>query len=254
MKPTTRFLSWALAALQPLAAALTIAEINGNRFLSPYAGQTVTNVTGLVLARGPNGIWLRSTSPDHDLATSEAIYVYGSAILGSNVAVGDIIVLDAKVTEYRASPNYQYLTELTAPINVRVLSSGNVVAPLVIGQDTPSPPTEEYSSLDGGDVFSLPSNVTNVSIANPLLNPTRYGLDFWESLSGELVTVRNPTVLMAPKSNSGDTWVVGDWTVTGRNAHGGLTMSDKGTSPRSTRCTPRFCVNSYCQTVILKPS
>lgn len=180
MKPITGFLFWALATLQPRVAALTIAEINGDRFLSPYEGQVVTNVAGLVLAKGPNGIWLRSTSPDDDLATSEAVYVYGNAILSSNVTVGDIIALDAKVTEYRASPNYQFLTELTAPVNVRVLSSGNAVVPLVIDEDTPSPPTGEYSSLDGDDVFALPNNATSVSVANPLLNPKKYGLDFWE--------------------------------------------------------------------------
>jgi hypothetical protein len=233
MKPTTGFPYLTLAALQPLAAALTIAEINGNRFLSPYAEQVVTNVTGLVLARGRDGIWLRSTSPDDDLATSESIFVFGNAIVGSNVTVGDIIALDAKVTEWRptpaASPNYQFLTELTTPANVRVLSSAHTVVPLIIGQDTPSPPTSEYSSLDGGDVFALPNNEALVSVANPILNPTKYGLDFWESLSGELVTVRNPTVLMAPASSNGFTWVVGDWAVTGRNAHGGLTMSAQGT-------------------------
>jgi len=89
------------------------------------------------------------------------------------------------------------------------------------------PPTEQYSSLDGGDIFGVPNAVTNISIANPELEPKKYGLDFWESINGELVTVKGPVAIARP-NNFGDTWVVGDWPVTGLNGHGGLTMTDKG--------------------------
>ncbi|GJC96569.1 endonuclease/exonuclease/phosphatase [Colletotrichum higginsianum] len=82
------------------ASALTIAEINGNKFLSPFKDQAVTNVTGLVIAKGPSGIWIRSTTPDDDDATSEAVYVYGSSV-GANLAVGDLITLGGKIQEYR---------------------------------------------------------------------------------------------------------------------------------------------------------
>ena len=213
-------------ALQSAVNAVTIAEINGNKFLSPYSGQTLTNVTGLVTAKGPSGIWIRSTTPDDDERTSESIYVYGSSV-GTNLAVGDIISLDAKVSEYRSTATYIYLTELGSPKNVKVLSSGNTVTPLIIGVDTLNPPTVQYTSLDGGDIYALPNAVANISTVNPVLEPETYGLDFWESLSGELVTVRKPTVIGRPNSY-GDTWVIGDWPVSGRSAHGSLTMSDKG--------------------------
>ncbi|KAK0640682.1 Endonuclease/exonuclease/phosphatase-like protein [Cercophora newfieldiana] len=227
MKVTSSFLLGAIG-LQRLAAALTIAEINGNKFLSPYSGQTVTNVTGLLVAKGPNGVWIRSTTPDDDPTTSEAIYVFGS--VGANVTVGDIISLDGKVTEYRAQTTYLYLTEITSPKNVKVISSGNTVTPLVIGKDTPSPPTKAFSGLDGGDIYNLPGGVANLSVVNPVLKPKEYGLDFWESLSGELVTVRKPTAIQRP-NNYRDTWVYGDWAVTGKNKHGGLTMSADDSNP-----------------------
>lgn len=220
-------LFWAFASLQSLAAALTIAEINGNKFISPYSGQTVANVTGLLIARGPSGLWIRSTTPDKDRATSEAIYVFGNTNATATLAVGDTISLDGKVTEYRSSPSYIYLTQITSPKNVQVLSSGNKVKALVVGKDTLSPPTMQYSVLDGGDIYKLPNAVANISEVNPVLNPKKYGLDFWESLSGELVTVKRPTVIKSP-NKYGDTWVFGDWPVTGGNKHGGLTMSDKG--------------------------
>jgi hypothetical protein len=54
-------------------------------------------------------------------------------------------------------------------------------------------------------------------------------MDFWESLSGELVTVRKPTAVAKP-NNFGDTWVIGDWKVTGRNSRGGVTMTEGGKS------------------------
>lgn len=225
---TTPALCLALASLQSLAAALTIAEINGNKFLSPYSGKSVTNVTGLVIAKGPSGIFIRSTTPDDDKATSESIYVYGTSV-GANLAVGDVITLDGKVTEYRSNAAYIYLTEITSPKNVQVLSSGNTVTPLVIGKDTLSPPTVQYTSLDGGDIYGLPNGVANISVVNPVLDPTQYGLDFWESLSGELVTIKKPQAIKTP-NKYGDTWVVGDWATTGRNKHSGLTMSDKGES------------------------
>lgn len=230
MKITTSLI-WAVAVgLQRLTSALTIAEINGNRFLSQYSGQAVTNITGLLIAKGPNGIWIRSTTPDNDPSTSEAIYVFGS--VGKNFTTGDIITLDGKVTEYRSQPGYLHTTEITSPKNVKLISSNNEVKPLVIGKDTPSPPSSQFSGLDGRDVYSVPGGVANISVVNPVLKPKEFGMDFWESLSGELVTVRNPTVIQRP-NRFGDTWVYGDWVVTGRNKHGGLTMTALDSNPEA---------------------
>ncbi|KAF2760841.1 endonuclease/exonuclease/phosphatase family protein [Pseudovirgaria hyperparasitica] len=223
----------AVLSLSNLGLALTIAEINGNRFLSPYAGQAVSNVTGLVTAKSPAGIYIRSTTPDNDVATSESLHVFSSTI-GRNLSVGDIVNLGGVITEYRpvANPTYMLLTELTSPRNVTKLSSGTTVAPLVIGKDTGSPPTQQYSGLDNGDIFGVPNNSSQISIANPLLRPGDFGLDFWESLSGELVTVKGVKAISKP-NNFGDTWVTGDWKVSGRNSRGGLTMTNKDGNPEA---------------------
>ncbi|EJT69465.1 hypothetical protein GGTG_13084 [Gaeumannomyces tritici R3-111a-1] len=227
--------SAALALLAALAAApalaQSVAEINGNRFVSPLKGQAVANVTGVVLAKGPNGLWIRSDRPDDSPLTSEALYVFDRNV-GAGVSVGDLIAVDGRVLEYRSDAKHLFLTELTAPRNVRVLSSGNAAAPLVVGVDTPQPPTEQYSSLDGGDVFGVPNAAALLTDKNPVLDPTRYGLDFWESLIGQLVTVRAPTSLNRP-NNFGDHWVVGDWPATGRNARGGLTMTAADSNPEA---------------------
>lgn len=207
-------------------SCLTISEINGVRFLSPFRNQRVSNVTGIVSAKGPNGFWLRSTTPDGDDRTSESVYVFGRSAAASRT-VGEQIVLDGTVTEYRSSPAFLYLTQISNPGNVSVVSTGNSVTPIVIGARSLNPPTEQFSSLDNGDVFGLPNNVSQVSVVNPVLEPRRYGLDFWESLSGELVTVRGARAISKP-NRFGDTWVVGGWKTTGSNERGGLTMTDRG--------------------------
>lgn len=216
----------ALSASASVVEAVTISQINGHKYLSPYAGQNVTGVKGLVTAKGPSGFFLRSTTLDLDIRSSNSIYVFGSPAL-KNVTVGDIITLDAAVTEYRSSKDYIYLTELTTAKNIQVLSQGNKVTPIVVGNLFKWPPTEQFSSLDKWDVFGVPNNSSQISVANPSLNPLLFGLDFWESLSGELVTVKAPTALSKP-NNYGDTWVVGDWRSTGKNKRGGLTSTDGG--------------------------
>lgn len=189
-------------SLISLTTSETIAQINGNKFLSPLQGQTVSNVRGHVTAKTSTGIFVRSSEPDNDSATSESIYVF-SRTIGSSVTKGDLITFAGNVAEYRSNPDYLYLTEITNPTDVQVVSSGNDVEPLVlgtastgvIGTKSLSPPSEQYTSLDEGAVFGFPNNRSLISMANPTLQPDQFGMDFWESLSGEYVTVQKPVVL-----------------------------------------------------------
>jgi hypothetical protein len=209
------------------SSCISISEINGNRFVSPLRGQRVTNVTGIITAKGPDGFWLRSTIPDRDDNTSDSVYVFGRPAATPRSVGERIVISSATVTEFRSSPAFLFLTELTSPGNITVVSSGNNVTAIVIGERGLKPPTEQYSSLDNGDVFGVPNNVSQISVANPVLDRKRYGLDFWESLTGELVIVPGAQAV-ARANRFGDTWVVGDWKTTGENERGGLTMTDRG--------------------------
>lgn len=209
----------------------SIASINGNRFLSPLSGRTFTGARGLVTAKGPSGFWIRSTSPDRDPRTSDSVYVFGQNSIG-NVTVGDIVSLNGRVSEYRSNRDYLFLTEVEQPTDITVLSSGNRVEPVELGHRDWSPPTEQYSSLDDGDVFGVPNNRSLISQVNPRLEPSRYGMDFWESLSGELVQIRKAHIVNRPNS-FGDTWVVSDWSTTGGNRRGGLTISAGDGNPEA---------------------
>lgn len=216
--------------------ALSVADINGPAWISGYNGTIVTDVTGIVTAKSASGFYLRDLpevvkKKKHD--GSSSVYVYGtkSAAL---VTVGDIVTVgSAKVEEYRTTDTYIYLTELTSPNNVTIVSSGNTVTPIALGKQKGAlePPHEDFSALDGKDVYGLPNDSGRLSVVNDTLKPKKYGLDFWESLSGELVTVDAP-VAIGKSSSYGDFWIRGTWKVSGLNERGGLTItvSSNGTS------------------------
>ncbi|KAI7553959.1 DNase I-like protein [Hortaea werneckii] len=211
------------------ASAITIAEINGDKFISPLNGQAVSDVSGLVTFKGPNGFWMRSTKPDKDSKTSESIYVFGDSGLHS-VEIGDIISLNGEVDEYRSSDAYLYLTEITSPSEITVVSSNNKVTPRVLGSKGYKPPTRQYTSLDDGDIFGVPNNVSQISVDNPTLQPKLYGLDFWESINGELVTIKSPRALGRP-NNYGEFWIAGSYRTTGNNDRDALTATDGDANP-----------------------
>lgn len=130
--------------------------------------------------------------------------------------------------EDRSNALHNYLTELTNPTNVTVISSDNEVTPLILGEDTLSPPTELFSVLDEGGIFGVPNDVARIGAENPTLQPEKYGMDFWESLVGELVTIKDVVQVSRP-NNFGDVWVrSAALKATGVNSHGGITMIEGG--------------------------
>lgn len=166
--------------------------------------------------------------PVDDPRVSNGLVVYStSSTILDSVNIGDSISLSGKVTEYKStsSPNDITLTELSSPSKIKVLSSGNTPKPLVLGVDR-SPPTQQLSALDTGSAgyLSVPSNQSRQDAVNATLQPSLYGLDFWESLEGQLVTIKKPTSLGLGNSYE-EFWVYGDWDVTGLNSRGGLSIT-----------------------------
>lgn len=156
-----------------------------------------------------------------------------SAAVLNSVATGDEISLSGKVSEFRGSSAtdqaFLLSTELDSPSNIVVLSTRNKVTPLVLGptgSGARSPPTQQLSALDKGSDgwLSVPNNVSRVDQVNATVVPTQFGIDFWSSIEGVLVTVQQPVALGFP-DNFGEFWVHGDWPVTGKNSRGGLTLT-----------------------------
>jgi len=105
------------------------------------------------------------------------------------------------------------------------------VLSLILGKDR-VPPTGQLSELDAGSDgwLSIPNNVTLLESVNATLQPDLYGLDFWESLEGQLVTVPSPIAVNFP-DRFGSVWVYGDWPLSGKNSRGGLTLTSSYGTP-----------------------
>ncbi|QAS53690.1 FN3 associated domain-containing protein [Halobacillus litoralis] len=157
---------------------LEIHDIQGAGHSSPYEGETVEKVEGVVTKLdGSNGFYMQSLSADDDLATSEGIYVYKTS---AGVEVGDVVNVNGEVTEYREDGYYDAEDLLTTQISasaITVVSQGEALPdPIVIGADREQP-TE---TIENDEMQSF--------------DPTEDGLDFYESLEGMLIELPEPKV------------------------------------------------------------
>ncbi|OSD07381.1 DNase I-like protein [Trametes coccinea BRFM310] len=219
--------------LATVARSVSVTDIQGPAYLSPLRGQAVSNLTGVVTAKSTTGFWIQGPpSEDPRVSSGLSIFSESKSVLAS-VSVGDLISLSGTVAEFRSSsdPNNLFVTELDSPHSITVLSTNNTVAPLVLGPsggpNARSPPTQKLSALDNGPDgwLSVPNNQSLVEVANATLRPDEFGMDFWSSLEGTLVTVRAPVALDF-ENDFGEFWVRGgDWEVTGQNGRGGLTIT-----------------------------
>ncbi|MGV9356396.1 endonuclease/exonuclease/phosphatase family protein [Streptomyces misionensis] len=173
------------------ADSVRIHDIQGTTRLSPYAGQKVADVPGIVTATrtygSSKGFWLQDPTPDDDPATSEGIFVFTSST--PKVAVGDAVTVSGTVSEYvpgGAATGNQSLTEISKP-TVTTVSTGNTVpAPVVVDANSvPDRYTPQGDSADGGSINNLP------------LRPDTYALDYYESLEGMNVQVKDVRVVTA---------------------------------------------------------
>jgi predicted extracellular nuclease len=182
------------------ADTVAIHDIQGTTRISPYAGQAVTGVAGIVTgvrAYGSSkGIWIQDPNPDADPATSEGVFVFtGSA---PKAAVGDSVTVSGTVSEYvpgGAASGNQSVTEITKP-TVTVLSSGNAVpaATVVDARSVPAAYAPAGDAAAANSVNGLP------------LRPGTYALDHYESLEGMIVRVADARVVTATDPYS-ELWV-----------------------------------------------
>ncbi|MGW5654513.1 endonuclease/exonuclease/phosphatase family protein [Streptomyces humi] len=173
------------------ADGLRIHDVQGTTRISPYAGQKVTDVPGIVTATrtygSSKGFWIQDPTPDDDPATSEGVFVFTSST--PKAAVGDSVTVTGTVSEYvpgGASTGNQSVTEITKP-TVTTVSTGNAVpAPVVIDKKSvPSAYAPAGDAAAGNSVNGL------------TLKPKKYALDHYESLEGMNVRVADARVVTA---------------------------------------------------------
>jgi predicted extracellular nuclease len=173
------------------ADSVRIHDVQGSTRISPYAGQKVTDVAGIVTGvrtyGSSKGFWIQDPTSDDNPATSEGVFVFtGSA---PKVAVGDSVLVTGTVSEYvpgGTSSGNQSLTEITKPV-ITVVSSGNAVpaATVVDAKSVPAAYAPAGDTAAGNSINGLP------------LEPATYALDRYESLEGMNVQVADARVVGA---------------------------------------------------------
>lgn len=200
-------------------AAPTIQDIQGRAHLSPLAGKPVAGVEGIVTAvidsGAARGFWMQDPRPggDGNDATSDAIFVFfGSTTPG--VAAGDRVTVRGAVAEFRSgcsacpptSSAFDNLTvtEITGAAaglrpEVSLVSRGNALPPpVVIGGVGRVAPIRIAPDIGG-----------SVESAGHVFDPAANAIDFYESLEGMRVTVRDPAVV-GPRNGFGEIALVAD--------------------------------------------
>ena len=210
--------------MPPPMIGARIYQIQGSGHVSPMAGKSVSNVPGIVTAIASNGFYMQDGDGDNNPNTSDAILVFTST--APTVTVGQQVLVSGTVTEFRPSSLATNLstTEIASPTitSASNLFTNNSIAPVVIGSGGRLPPTDVIDDDSKGNVETSTTRV---------FDPTREGIDFYESLEGMLVRINNPvsTDRTPAASGAATIWVVGDngANATGRNARGGVTLVER---------------------------
>lgn len=180
--------------------SLIIGQIQGKQHRSPYDGQTVTNILGVVTAVRGDGFFIQDPKPDGDPGTSDGVFVKPAGYCDPDK--GNLILLPkAVVREFNpvgVGENSLTITNLVAEKCNLQEKSFPIPLPLVIGEGGRVPPSEIIENDTRGYV-----NRDNT------YDPDEDGLDFYESLEGMLVQVNN-AIAVSTKDGHRNVSVVGD--------------------------------------------
>ncbi|WP_371679109.1 endonuclease/exonuclease/phosphatase family protein [Streptomyces sp. NBC_01276] len=181
------------------ADPIRIHDIQGTTRTSPLNGKPVADVQGIVTGvrtYGSRGFWIQDPDADDDPATSEGIFVFTSS--APTVAVGDAVKVSGTVGEYvpgGVNSGNQSVTQIAKP-TVTVVSSGNALPAAVA--------VNEYSVPAAYAPAGDPAAAN--SINGLTLEPSRYALDYYESLEGMNVKIGTSRVVGATDPYS-EMWV-----------------------------------------------
>ncbi|PFY09878.1 endonuclease [Bacillus toyonensis] len=193
---------------------IRIHDIQGEGHYSPYEGQNVTDIVGIVnFVADNNNFYMQELTPDKNDKTAEGILVYKKP---HGVKVGDVIKVSGQVKEW-VLEGYENKLETDLPVTEINASSIQVTAsnqklpePVIIGKDR-IPPVEVIDN----DSFSV-------------FDPDEDGIDFYESLEGMLVQVDDAKIVAPQKSGE---LVVIPGTMETNTTAGGLRISENDFNP-----------------------
>lgn len=163
-----------------------IRDIQGETHASPFNGQVVENIEGVVTQLGYNasngsfrGFYIQDATPDTNIATSEGIYVF-TTYESNKPLVGDLVRVTGTVGEYNeGSSSNMTSTQISNVSSVEIVSHDHEVpAPVVLGKNGRALPTAVIDN-DGLTTFDASEDA----------------MDFYESMEGMLVQLPSPTII-----------------------------------------------------------
>ncbi|MBY0097138.1 5'-nucleotidase C-terminal domain-containing protein [Mesobacillus maritimus] len=162
---------------------LKINEIQGADHNSPYKGQNVIGVEGIVtFVDDASNFYLQDPNPDDNSKTSEGILIYKK---NHGVSVGDHVSVDGLVKEW-VLEGYSDMLETDLATTEIDANNGSVTV-VASNQDVPAP------LVIGKDIFPPTDIIDNDQFAE--FDPEQDGIDFYESIEGMLVAVENPVAV-----------------------------------------------------------
>ncbi len=177
----------AVPTAAPAASTLRIHTILGSGHVSPYAGQTVSGVPGVVTGVTSSSFYLQDPSPVGGTPFKQAIEIYTGS--KPTVVAGDDVTVTGTVSEFypdqAGTPSALPVAELEHP-TVTVTSTGNPLpAPVVIGAHGVLPPAQNiYGGRASTDVTT-----------DKTFKPFQRALDFYQGLDSEYVQVEDPVAI-----------------------------------------------------------
>ncbi len=170
---------------------LKIHDLQGCNHISPFLGETVSNINGVVTNKEANGFTIQSVEEDEFLCTSEAIFVFTDDF--PKVMRGDLVEVSGIVAEFKAGDEEDFnltKTEIAKP-KVRIIEHN---------YDLPEP-----KILDA-IVDVIPREI----VENDALSSFDYandGLDYFESLESMLVQINNG-IVVSPKNTYDEIFLI----------------------------------------------
>ncbi|MCA1732449.1 MAG: hypothetical protein LC732_02470, partial [Acidobacteria bacterium] len=199
--PVSLFLGGLIAFLVQGCATLVpvthtpIFAVQGEGHTSPLLGVEVTVrgvVTAVVSRERDAGFFVQDPRGDGNPRTSDALFVDMVKRPAEEVpAIGDFVEV-AGIVDERGRENQLTVTVIANPVLGIIRGGDPLPVPVVIGRNGRAIPTGSLAS-EGMRAYA----------------PDLHALDFWESLEGMIVEVREP-VVTGPTNSYGDLVVVGD--------------------------------------------
>src|ERR1700733_1933182 len=177
-----------LAAAAPAATSVSsIHALLGGGHVSPFAGQAVSGVPGIVTEMTSDEFFLQDPDPVGHTPFKQAIAVFTGK--KPAVAAGDDVTVSGTVSEFYPdqsdTPSALPVAEIDDPV-VTVVSTGNPLpAPVIIGSKGVLPPAQ---NIFGG---RKSTDVTTVASFRPFAR----ALDFYQGLDSAYVEVQDPVAV-----------------------------------------------------------